>query len=157
MNTQPLPLSDDEARIIARHFMIAACWADCDEGTHPRPTNAALKTAEQCAREFVEAIGLPLFRATLDAYESAGLHPDCYGEPCAAFGHDLYLTLSGHGCGFWDRDALNVAEDREDLPEGFGKTLGDTLTDACHASPWRDPHGSGRLEFWRGWVYFRHP
>lgn len=140
-------LTDPEARIIAAHFMIAANWADCPEGTKPRVTKSALLNAEKLARAFVQRVGLAVFRAALEAYENEGLHPDCNGSACAAFGHDLYLTMAGHGVGFWDRKAL----------EGYAndvttQTLGDHLTEICKFT---HPHGIHSLEFYRGWVYFR--
>lgn len=142
-------LTIPEENTIAEHFLIAAAWASADEGTRPRATKAAHETAVVLAREFVHAIGTPLFRAALEAYESAGLHPDCDGEPCAAFGHDLFLTLEGHGVGFWDRKALERHH--------AGQPIGDTITDYCDASPWNYPFSSGRLQFYRGWIYFRRP
>jgi len=150
-------LNRHEAAAIARHFMIAAIFADAPEGTAPRPTARALEVAEELAREFVAALGLPLFRACLDAYTAEGLHPDCHGDACAAFGHDLYLTLDGHGAGFWDRDALAWDHNPEEcarLGLAKGQTIGEKITEACEASRWRDVDG---LEFYRGWVYLREP
>lgn len=144
-------ITDHEAQTIARHYLIAAIWADAEEGTSPGITRQAQAAAEQLAREFVARIGLQLFRATLDAYTAAGLRPDCEGEPCAAFGHDLYLTLEGHGVGFWDRDALNVCYDNNVL------SLGELLSAACEGNPWECAHSYGLLEFYRGWVYLRAP
>jgi hypothetical protein len=141
-----------ELTTIARHFLIAAIWADAGDGTSPRVTRAALITASACAADFVEYIGPSLFRAALAEYEAAGLHPDCLGSPCAAFGHDLYLTLEGHCVGFWDRDALDVP-----MRPGGRLSIGEALTYACEVSAWANPLGSGRLEFYRGRVYFRRP
>lgn len=137
---------------IARHFMIAAVWADAPEGTRPRITKKALETARRCAVDFVDSIGERVFYATLAAYTEAGLHPDCNDDPCAAFGHDLYLTLAGHGVGFWDRRELRVP-----LNADAGCFLGDWLTARCHQSNWRNMVAYGGLEFYRGWVHFRSP
>lgn len=154
-------LTPAEACTIADHFLIAAVWADAPEGTNPRPTEKAHATARALAREFVEALGLPLFRACLDAYTAEGLHPDCNGDACAAFGHDLLLTLEGHGAGFWDREALAYTEHNPEtlarLGMTKGQTIGEKITEVCHASRWDGMHGAGYLEFYRGWVYLREP
>lgn len=153
-------LNRHEAAIIARHFMLAAVWADAPEGTIPRPTASALKMAEGLAREFVQSLGVPLFRACLDAYTAEGLHPDCNGEACAAFGHDLLLTLDGHGCGFWSRDALAWDHNPEEcarLGLAKGQTIGEKITEACKASRWDGMHGAGYVEFYRGWIHMHEP
>jgi hypothetical protein len=69
-----------------------------------------------------------------------GDHPDCGGHPEAAFGHDLWLTLQGHGTGFWDRTEL-----------GASGLLGENLTAACKA------FGECYLDFYSGWVRLHHP
>lgn len=140
-------LTPSEACTIVEAFFRVAVWADAPEGSRPRPTNEAWMTARKMVDEFVTSVGTPLFRAALDAYVKHGLHPDCLGDACNAFGHDLYLTLEGHGAGFWDRDALAEGE----------PSIGGELTDKCHRFRWRDPHGSGRLEFYRGWIRYREP
>ena len=151
-------LTTAEARTIAQHFMTAAAWASAPEGTNPRPTASAMATARTMACEFVAGLGVPLFRACLDAYEAWGLYPDCNGDPCAAFGHDLFMTLEGHGVGFWDRDALLLEPTPEEaarLGLASGQTIGGRITEACNASAWRDPCGSGCMEFYMGWIYYR--
>ena len=92
---------------IARHFCIAAIWADAPEGTHPRETRAALKWARDFAERFITAH--PELCAAAMACEGYGAHPDA-GSPDAAFGHDLYLTCAGHGVGFWSRDLGAVGD-----------------------------------------------
>lgn len=126
--------------VMARHYCIAAIWADCEESTHPRPTKAALETARRRCKRFVELIG-PLFDQAMQC-EDYGTHPDCGTiEPkCAAMGHDLYLTCAGHGVGFWDRKELEA------------NGLGDKLTAFCG---WRGPMGEPNAEFYRGWLYFQ--
>lgn len=52
------------------------------------------------------------------AYELYLPHVDAPTPQCSA-GHDFWFTRNGHGVGFWDR--------------GFGRKLGDELTDACKA------------------------
>ena len=148
-------LTQYEAAFIAKHFLIAAVWADAPEGTHPRVTKQAQQEAELCARDFVESIGDAVFRRTLTAYEDVGLHPDCNGSPLGAFGHDLYLTLEGHGVGFWDRKELDIVPDV--TGDWHASFLGDWLHAKCKASPWRESYGSGRLVFYRGWVYLLPP
>lgn len=139
-----------QIRTIARHFILAAIWADCEEGTHPRPTKDAQAKAEAIAREFIA--GCPdLFEAAMNA-DGYGSHTDA-GSPEAAFGHDLYLTLNGHGVGFWDRGELQVEIPHPNRP-GVLQSLGDALTDACHNC---DLRSFGYLEFWHGWVYIRLP
>ncbi|MBB5409255.1 hypothetical protein HDG34_003196 [Paraburkholderia sp. HC6.4b] len=96
MNTQ-------EIETAARHFVIAAIWADGPEG---RKIKSAPET-DAIARVFVEefAQAWPSECAQVMAKDGYGLHPDA-GTPAAAFGHDLYLTCAGHGAGFWDRPEL---------------------------------------------------
>lgn len=121
---------------MARHYCIAACWADCEEGTNPRISSAALAMARaRCAR-FVDRIGPELFNAALSA-PGYGSHPDCgtVAPQCAAMGHDLYLTSAGHGVGFWDRAELDA--------DG----IGDRLTAACEEMHPQE-------YFYRGWLYF---
>ncbi|TXH52302.1 MAG: hypothetical protein E6Q97_16500 [Desulfurellales bacterium] len=124
-----------QVETMARHYCIAACWADSEEGTNPRISSAAMVTARaRCAR-FIDAIG-PLFPQAL-ARPGYGAHPDCGKiEPrCAAMGHDFYLTSRGHGAGFWDRAELDA--------DG----LGDALTKHCE-------HQSPETYFYRGWLHF---
>lgn len=124
---------------IARHMCIAAVWANCEEGTHPRVSRASLKTARAYAEAFVsEFPGLALAAMRADGY---GSHPDA-GSPAAAFGHDLYLTACGHGEGFWSRDELSA--------DGLGEKL---------SRPLNDEFRKWYLEahFSRGWLYLYAP
>ena len=132
---QAFPAFAFDLDTIARHMCVAACWADCEDGTQPRITREALRTARQYAEAFAsEFPGLTLAAMRAPGY---GAHPDA-GSPAAAFGHDLYLTAAGHGVGFWSRDEL--ADD--DLGEKLARPLRDN---------WRRWH----LEsyFSRGWLY----
>jgi hypothetical protein len=119
---------------VSKHFLIAAIWADCEEGTHPRATIRTARKAFDVCKAFVDA-NLELFNAAMNRCEEGyGSHPDA-GSAEAAFGHDLWLTLQGHGVGFWDRDELKAA------------SLGDRLTKACNHTP--------APSYWqsRGWFY----
>ena len=117
---------------VARHFCIAAQWADCPEGTNPRTTRQALRLARDYAREFMRAH--PTLTADAMACEGYGAHPDA-GSPEAAFGHDLYLTARGHGVGFWCRDVLGAT----------GEKLGDVMDEE-----WRRWYIEP--EFYGGWM-----
>lgn len=127
----------DQIRVMADHYIIAALWADCPEGTHPRVTHQARRHALATCQAFAVAAG-PLLEeaATRDGY---GAHPDCGDtHPAyAAAGHDLWLTSQGHGVGFWDRDPLKDGD------------LGDRLSTV--AERYRGTYA----EFYRGWLYFR--
>lgn len=136
---QAFPAFAFDLDTIAQHMCIAAVWADCEEGTHPRITAAALKTARAYAEAFVsEFPGLTLAAMRADGY---GAHPDA-GSPAAAFGHDLYLTARGHGVGFWSRDELDAGE----LGEKLARPLRDDFR-----KWWIEP------EFYRGWLYLSAP
>lgn len=88
--------TDTELDVMARHYVIAAIWADCEEGTHPRATREALRIARvRCAR-FLALIGPDLLASVRERPEY-GAHPDCGNVAAvfAAMGHDLYLTSAG--------------------------------------------------------------
>ena len=130
---------------IAKHFCIAAVWADCEEGTHPRITATALENAERYARAFIsENWELSVAALRADGY---GSHPDA-GSQAAAFGHDLWLTARGHGAGFWDRDALKACTVRNLDGVNVGEKLADVLRD------WKTWQTEG--EFYGGRFYFTH-
>lgn len=100
--------TDKQIQTIARHFIIAAIWAECPEGTHPRATKQAVEAATVYVRHFLDMIGPALFEQAMECKrEGYGAHPDA-GSPEAAFGHDLWLSSGGHGVGFCDRDPLDV-------------------------------------------------
>lgn len=123
-------------QVMANHYLIAAIWADCPEGTHPRATKQARRVALQVCEDFALAAGPFLTEAcTRDGY---GSHPDCGTEhpAYAAAGHDLYLTSHRHGAGFWDREPLR------------GGNLGDYLTRIAERFR-TEP------DFYRGWLYLR--
>ena len=122
---------------VAKHFIAAALWADSPEGTRPRSTYKSDRAAFDICHIFIN-IHLELFNEAMQrAGQGYGSHPDA-GSAEAAFGHDLYLTLRGHGAGFWDRAELKADE------------LGERLTKACHESK----HSLLQApDFYRGWMY----
>jgi hypothetical protein len=125
---------------VTRHFIIAALWADSPEGTSPRAPSATQEKARKFCAAFI-AKNETLFNEAMARGELGyGSHPDA-GSPEAAFGHDLWLTIGGHGVGFWDRSELD-----SDSPEV--ESLGDRLTTACESYRYKiEP------EFYRGWLY----
>lgn len=124
--------------VMAHHYIVAAVWADAPEGTHPRATLATWKKAYADCLAFLESLPAGIVAEIPEEY---GAHPDCGNRHpiYAAMGHDLWLTRTGAGVGFWDRDALEG--------EWAGSTVGDTLTK--HADSMGDPNA----EFYRGWLY----
>jgi len=126
-------MTPDQIETAARHFIIAAIWADCPEGTHPRATRKAQEWAHRFISEFA-AKHAELCAAAMEC-DDYGTHPDA-GSPAAAFGHDLYLTAAGHGVGF---------DDRRELGE-IGAKLADVLR-----TDWRRWHIE--TQFYRGWLY----
>ena len=129
--------TDKQIEVMARHYVIAAMWADAPEGTSPRATKATMANAKRDCVKFCELAGDLIERAAARIEDGYGRHPDCGTvEPVyAAMGHDLWLTRQRHGCGFWDRDEL----------EADG--LGDQLTEVCHAM------GEPNHEFFGGWLH----
>jgi hypothetical protein len=112
---------DEQVDIVTRHYIIAALWADCEEGTNPRCDNKQKATAREACEKFMrqceDAGGL--FTKAMERFEHGyGTHPDA-GSAEAAFGHDFWLTRQGHGVGFWDREPLRVGN----------PSLGDLLTE----------------------------
>lgn len=125
----------ERIEVMARHFIIAAIWADAPEGTKPRATKQAIEAAKQICLAFCESVGPEALREVQRAkHDGYGSHPDCGNlhSEFAAMGHDLWLTSQGHGAGFWDR---------EQLPED----LRNMLTEKARISVWP--------EFYRGWLY----
>lgn len=120
---------------MARHYLIAAKWADGPEGQKPRWTNSAKIKAHETCGKFAGLI-VELWPEILE-HPDYWAHPDCGGMPEAALGHDLWLTCRGHGVGFWDRDTL---------PEKLRAKL-DAL---CG---WRKAIPEPDLYAYRGWFY----
>ncbi len=121
---------------IAKHYLIAALWAECPEGTNPRVTKQAKDAALATCAEFAKLIEPELWAKILECPDYWS-HHDCGGNPEGAIGHDLYLTSKGHGVGFWDRDAL---------PDD----LGEKLSALCG---WRKAIPEPEPYFYRGWMY----
>lgn len=131
---------------VVRHYLAAAIWADCKEGTHPRATKATEQFAREDCTRFIEACG-PLFDMAMRS-EEYGAHPDA-GSPEAAFGHDFWLTRGGHGVGFWNRAELESPiriVHESSMPDD---ELGQALTQVCKL--FDEPN----YEFYRGWLYLR--
>jgi hypothetical protein len=125
----------DQLNVMAKHFVTAALWAECPEGTTPRATKQAQAQALAICTSFAESAGALLEDAV--NRPGYGSHPDC-GDThpgYAAAGHDLWLTSQGHGTGFWDRAELDA--------DG----LGDKLSALCRHAPYS-------AYFYRGWIYF---
>lgn len=120
---------------VADHFIVAAIWADAPEGTRPRATTGTQARAFDICKAFIDRNHDLFNRAMERATVGYGAHPDA-GSAEAAFGHDLWLTLQGHGAGFWDRTELITDDD-----------LGDKLAQACRAFKTPD------FGFYRGWFY----
>jgi hypothetical protein len=95
-----------EIETAARHFVIAAIWADGPEGKQIRSGPESDAIARAFVQQFAGA--WPVECEQVLSADGYGSHPDA-GSPAAAFGHDLYLTCAGHGVGFWDRRELGEA------------------------------------------------
>lgn len=96
-------VNGDTLETIVKHFLIAAVWADAQEGTHPRIPRETRAEATLFVCSFLGAYP-ELCEAALKN-DDYGTHPDA-GSAAAAFGHDLFLSARGHGVGFWSRDEL---------------------------------------------------
>ncbi len=130
-------MNQQQLETAARHYLIAAIWADAPEGTRPRATAAAHSAALKDVQQFAALVGPQCFAALMDAHnEGYGAHPDCGKvEPAAAaMGHDIWLSCRGHGTGFFDRD---------ELPE----IIRDICMDACRKM------GDPSPVFYGGWLY----
>lgn len=114
-------MTREQVATAAKHFVIAALWADKEEGTHPRATRECYRVAEQFVRDF--SAQWPDLVAAALAADGYGSHPDA-GSPAAAFGHDLYLSCAGHGVGFSDRVEL---ADKGDADRSIGDRLSDVI------------------------------
>lgn len=135
--------SEKQVQIAAKHFVIAAEWADKPENTHPRIAASARATAEKLVRDFNAAHPALCERVVTTKGYGDSFAQDFGGQrrsewPYAAFGHDLYLTIAGHGTGFWDRECLDA--------------LGDEITAAC-----QDIAYHVEVDFFRGWMYIHRP
>ena len=123
-----------DPKIIAKHYIIAALWADAPEGTRPRAPRETEEKALQLARDFLRAIG-PKCQAYLESNTEYFKLPGFCEIAEVAIGYDLWLTSQGHGAGFWDRRALR--EDVREFLTGFAQRKEFTM----------------HPEFYRGWMY----
>ncbi len=125
----------EELQVMANHFIVAALWAECPEGTNPRATKQAHAQALAICTSFAESAGALLIDAA--NRPGYGSHTDCGNRHSgyAAAGHDLWLTSQGHGVGFWDRTELDADD------------LGNNLSALCR-------HARYSAYFYRGWLYF---
>lgn len=132
-------------RTIAKHYLIAAVWADAPEGTNPRIPHETQRAAQIIAERFAKLIQ-PLWPALVAAGEQGyGGNPDA-GSVEAALGHDLWLTSQGHGAGFWDRNELTQCiQDGARVESSLGAALTRIVVDGGFSSI--------SPEFYRGWVY----
>jgi len=105
---------------IGEAFAVAAVWADREEGTSPRATRQ------------LKGVGMSL-AVWLAQLQPAAVAAAIKRQGLQQFGHDLYMTVAGHGVGFWDRKELEDGD------------IGDTLTDTVH-------HWHLEIEQWRGRV-----
>ncbi|AAQ63385.1 hypothetical protein Nazgul09 [Burkholderia phage BcepNazgul] len=124
-------MTPEQIQTAARHFIIAALWADAPEGSRPRATAESRETARRFVYAFAERY--PQTVAAMLATNGYGAHPDCGFDPAAALGQDIYLTCAGHGAGFADRG------------EHGERLLAFVRRD------WRMWHVD--CEFYRGWLY----
>ncbi len=119
---------------MARHYLIAAIWADAPDGTKPRATKQAEDAALFTCGKFAGLIAQH-WPAILECADY-GRHPDA-GSIEAAMGHDLWLTSRGHGAGFWCRDELT-----EELQSALSALCG-----------WQKAIPEPEATFYRGWLY----
>lgn len=145
-----MEITEEQIDIVTKHYIIAAVWADCREGTHPNvpKVEAAVvrKVCERFMRECQKSVWGDLFAMAMSRFEHGyGTHPDA-GSAEAAFGHDFWLTRQHHGVGFWDRRELEVIVSAEGGE--FEQELGALLT----AEAYR--FGECYPEQYRGWFYF---
>jgi hypothetical protein len=128
--------------VTVEHFLIAAVWADSQEGTNPRVTREARENARHLVGQFLELCDPEkLYEQALDREaDGYGAHVDNGSiEPAAAaFGHDLWLSIRGHGVGFSDRKALKKG--------GLGAKL-------QHLASNFGAFGAPEYEQHRGWFY----
>ena len=137
---------------MTRGYLECAAWADAPEGSAARFPAAQRAVARAVVAAFVAYVP-QLVHAALEHCDAEHM------------GHDLWLTRTGAGTGFWDRDELAgpppcvlTLRDRHGVPylsSGRGETLGDALSAAAYGTagaiaPWAYPS----LAAYRGWLYF---
>lgn len=115
----------DQIETVTKHYLSALLWTMPGDDTCENPgdgysvSDIPQETQDKAfaiCSEFITKAGV-LFHKAMNCYaDGYGQHPDT-GSAEAAFGHDMALTINGHGVGFWDRES-----------EGLGHTLGQELT-----------------------------
>ena len=80
-----------QIQTVAKHYLIAALWADCDEGTSPRVPVKTGAIAFRICKAFIDANN-DLFNEAMErAADGYGSHPDA-GSAEAAFGHQVFTA-----------------------------------------------------------------
>ena len=97
-----------DLQTVGRAFAECAVWADSEEGTRPRVTDQLQGVGMSLAAHLAQLQPV----AVAAAIERQGLQ---------RFGHDLFMTVAGHGVGFWDREELE--------PGSIGDKLADAVRD----------------------------
>lgn len=152
----------------ARGYVEAMFFTNCDSGDS-NENKANELGVERLTRASVKAI-----KADCAAFTGYIMPDGCfvrqwlnrvndYGD--AQAGRDFWFTRQGHGCGFWDREALAVdLFEPIDPPLGCGGwqlrdddieqgpcrgNLRDDLTTAAQS------FGEKYVEIYRGWIHYR--
>lgn len=133
-------------------YLECAAWADSPEDSRARFPHKARDTARVIVGAFLTIAG-PLVS---QAIGRPGYSPE-------RFGHDLWLTRTGSGTGFWDRAELECPPvsrvpfvDRDGKPRKWGAdaTLGEALSAIAYGDEWISPFAYPGLTAYRGWLYF---
>lgn len=105
-------------------FLVVALWSSCDDNDEPLDSNFDIDDIDTESAEILESIARVFwFRNSpyLNAIaEHGGLYVNGYTLDSLA-GYDLWLTMNGHGAGFWDRD-FYVSESGFDYKDMFTKS-----------------------------------
>ncbi len=98
---------------ILKAYLITALWVSVDEDDEPLDR---YYTSTDYSRDAIRKAKEDIIKFVKDAGELLN------GEDEDEIGHNLYLSRTGHGAGFWDHDPYQ--NDKESL----FKTTGDQLT-----------------------------
>jgi hypothetical protein len=116
-------MTDSRTSDIARGLLSAALWTDClpPEGSgenaetggrqHLEPTARLRGAFKLAAVALVEATG----EGDLDAYGELRAYDPSEGTVWDYFGHDAWLSATGAGSGFWDRDLGALGDVLDDV------------------------------------------
>jgi hypothetical protein len=82
-----------------KDFLAALTWAHSEDGHDIRDASP-----DEFSPEFIAGVN-SFISGFIDHLESKGEDLGCLigDDDDGKFGHDIYFSLSGHGCGFWDR------------------------------------------------------